>query len=137
MKRHERITIHRFTLIGDLVARSGWFDSGSIGRVALRSYEPSIADIANFSGRLSAMLGFMWSPHMGAIFGEFYSARESRKMKVYYSNPSPWLSWIDENATGKWLITDESDGNGATGRVWFQDETDVVLFRTAGFGTRL
>ena len=131
MKKHLRATFPNNSLIGQLIAKSGWHGSGSIGIVATRTYEPGYQAWYEVSDILSACIGVRVKPRCSAIHDVI---TEDRLTTIA---PHPALDWIAAQAGGRWLIIHEwgQYETAATARVWFEDLSDVTLFRTAGFGT--
>jgi len=132
MKRHLRVTVERMTLIGQLIAKSGWHDSGSIGFVALRSFKPSHEAWAAVSSTISDAIGVGWDCRVSPM----RNVIETTDAKLTAIAPHPALEWLDGNAGARWLITHEWGYQSALARVWFERLDDATLFRTAGFGGR-
>lgn len=130
MKRHLRVTVERTSMIGQLIARCGWHDSGSIGTVALRSFEPDYRVWEAVSATLSDALGITVDCRCSAI------RRVIVEDRLTALAPHPAMNWLDGNAGERWLITHGWGDQSAHANVWFEDLADATLFRTAGFGAR-
>lgn len=134
MKRHLRIVIDNDSLIGRALQESAWFPSDEIMDVKLNSYNLSYVAGEAFGSRVSVMLGFEWTPWQSS----FVRFRYIQDQLVDILSASPKWDWIDQNASGSWLVSiriyhDSLGYNKYCARIWFEREDDAVLFKIRGF----
>ena len=131
MKRHLRVTVERLTLIGQLIAKSGWHDSGRIDGVTVRSFKAGRRVTNDYSAILGEALDIVWDCRCGAM-----NYRDGGEPSLRAA-AHPALEWLEGNADGRWLITHSGGDGSACANIWFESLDDATLFRTAGFGARI
>jgi hypothetical protein len=132
MKRHLRIVIEEESVIGQWFRHSGWFASDRIPTIATTTFKPSVDDHFDFGNRVSAMLGFKWTPWESSFAG---GTVVDPDMKVRILMADRRWQWLADNVETRWLTcvrTVVIDGwYRQSAQIWFEDEGDATLFKVA------